>query len=281
MGADSGATQTPLALAATSQYTSCVGWMVLQRGWSALHGLAGRVADLFYPGVCAGCDALCDSGGMLCQPCAQKLSQQQQAPACEKCAMPLPQHDAPCPWCLGNGRNPYQRILRLGVFEDPLRKLIHRLKYQSRWTLAEALARQLRDHDAVRNILADAQRIVPVPLHWWRQFRRGYNQAEVMARELARHSPGQVVRAARRLRDTPSQTRFRSIKARRENVRGAFELLSPKAIEGQRVVVVDDVMTSGATLIELGRVLAAAGPARLDALVLGIADPRGSAFQRI
>ena len=103
----------------------------------------------------------------------------------------------------------------------------------------------------------------------------------MIARELARQTGARVARAARRLRDTPSQTQYRSIKARRENVRGAFKLISPKSIEGRRVVVVDDVMTSGATLIEVGRVLAAAGPARLDAVVLGIADPRGRSFTSV
>lgn len=255
---------------------SPVGWVtVLNRQLSGLKTLAEGVGDLLYPGACAACEAFCDASGPLCDDCARQLHEQERAPACHRCAMPVAVEGAPCPWCVGKGRYPYRRILRLGVFQEPLRKLIHQMKYNRRWPLAEILARRLLDRPEVREVLAEAERIVAVPLHWRRHFHRGYNQAEVIARQLARNSHARVVSAVQRIRDTESQTIHPSRAARAENVRGAFELTRAKAIAGRRVVVVDDVMTSGATLIEVGRALKAARPARLDALVLAIADARG------
>jgi ComF family protein len=124
--------------------------------------------------------------------------------------------------------------------------------------------------------------LVPVPLHFLRHWWRGYNQAEVLAGRLARHSrSARVVRAVSRIRFTPAQTQQTSASARRANVKGAFALMSPGEVAGRHVVVVDDVITSGGTISEVGRMLLHARPASLCAISLALADARGRQFKRI
>jgi ComF family protein len=155
------------------------------------------------------------------------------------------------------------------------------MKYRRRWRLADELAERLLAEERVRRLLDECDVLVPVPLHWARHIGRGYNQADVLASALARRVKRRVVRPASRIRHTPRQTGMHSRTVREENVRGAFALKHPAQIAGKRVVIVDDVMTTAATLQTLGRVLKPAHPAAMSALVLAVADPRGQDFQVI
>jgi ComF family protein len=235
------------------------------------HG--GReLAAVCYPSACSACGAFIEAGGLLCPECEDQLAGVV-GPACGRCAAPLAQEGDPCPWCIGRGIRPFARVARLAVFEEPMRGLIHQFKYRGRWPLAELLGDRLAEAPAVRAILADAQVLVPVPLHFLRHWWRGYNQAEVLAGRLARHSrSARVVRAVSRIRFTPAQTQQTSASARRANVKGAFALMSPGEVAGRHVVVVDDV---------IGRMLLHARPASLCAISLALADARGRQFKRI
>ena len=242
--------------------------------------LAAGIGELFYPSRCAICDATCESRDGLCSTCNDQLMALAGA-ACDRCALPLSQVGAPCPWCKGKGRYPFTRFARLGVFEDPLKTLIHHMKYHRRWAVAEMLAERLLKCDSIKQVLADADCLLPVPLHFRRQFARGYNQAHVLAKRIGRGCGIPVVRSAIRIRNTKTQTEIRSQKDRHENVRDAFTLVNPREIEGKNVVVVDDVMTSGATLQAVGRALLPAKPASLSGIVVAVADPRGRHFEMI
>lgn len=262
---------------------------------AALRGLLSDVLDFCYPGHCAVCDADCAGAAPLCPACAETMGTLERGAACGRCAKPLVDPEDPCPYCLGKGMRPYERIARLGVFREPLRPLIHTLKYHRRWPLAEYLADRLAAQERVRRVLADADCLVAVPLHRLRQMSRGYNQSDVLACALARtlgrppsRGPGggrprvlPVTRPAVRLRHTESQTNLRSKAQREENLRDAFGLVRPEAVRGKRVVVVDDVMTTGATLRSFARCLRPARPAALSAIVLAVADPKGADFQII
>ena len=243
--------------------------------------LADAVGELCYPGACAVCQGSCASENRLCEACDQQLQKLADAPACARCAKPLAEHNAPCPWCGGRGIYPYQSIARLGVYDQPLRTLIHQMKYNRQWAMGEILADRLSIQPAVVTLLHQAEVLAPVPLHFRRQFSRGYNQSQVLAKRLSRKCGVKLIGAAKRIRDTETQTQLHSQKARRENVRGAFRLTRPGAVRGKRVVVIDDVMTSGATLQEIGRELSKAQPASLSAIVLAVADPRHRDFQVI
>ena len=244
-------------------------------------GLVRDVIDFCYPGLCAACRGACQPGDFLCEACAGGLRRLETAAACQRCAMPVAQDGAPCPFCNDDGVPHYRRILRLGTFDDPLKDLIHQLKYHGRWGIGEQLARRLLDQPRIKSLLPEIDLIVPVPLHLLRQFRRGYNQATIIARTLSRHCGKPLTRPLARVRNTQTQTHLHSRQKRFDNLRHAFKLVRPRDVCAKRVLVVDDVMTTGATLQTVARALRRARPASLSALVLAVADPRGRGFQAV
>ena len=127
--------------------------------------IAGHVLSFCYPGICANCRGASEGQVSLCEPCRIDLHALESHPSCPLCAMPLPQMDAPCAHCLGSGVAPFDRIVRLGTFVDPLRNLIHQMKYHGKWGLAEFLADRLLEQPAVPAMLNEVDRIVAVPLH--------------------------------------------------------------------------------------------------------------------
>jgi ComF family protein len=244
-----------------------------------LAGLFSRFMDFCYPGACACCAAGTDGAAHLCPECENELEKLETAPTCRSCGKPLAEVGAPCGWCLGEGMAHYEWVLRLGTFTDPLKHLIHQMKYYQRWPLAEVLADRLLEQERVKGLLTETDVIVPVPLHRLRQISRGYNQAEVISKRLASRCGVRVARPVIRLRNTESQTNMTSAAQREENMRKAFALVNPRPIRGKHVVVVDDVMTTGATLRSVARALRPARPASLCAVVVAVADPKGRDFQ--
>ena len=244
--------------------------------------LLTQVIDFCYPGACAICQDHAPGRAALCDGCMNELRLLERAPSCDRCAMPLAELDAPCPYCNDKGIHPFERILRLGVFEDPLKKLIHQAKYHHRWPLAEFLAERLSEQERVRTLLFETDVLVAVPLHVLRHIKRGYNQAEVLVSRLKHFDRRlKIARPAVRLRNTETQTHIHSQAKREENLRDAFGLVNPKCIRGKHVVLVDDVMTTGATLKSFARCLKEAEPASLSAIVVAIADPKRRGFEVI
>ncbi len=140
--------------------------------------------------------------------------------------------------------------------------------------MAEPLADRLFAEDRVEAMLLEAECLLPVPLHALRQLSRGYNQAELIASRLSGLTGLPVVNPVVRCRATEAQTHLHSHRRRMSNLKGAFRLTHPEQIEGRDVVVIDDVMTTGATLQTLARAIKPAKPKRIRALVIGRADPR-------
>lgn len=157
-----------------------------------------------------------------------------------------------------------------GSFEGTLRELIHLFKYQRMKPLAKPLAGYLaaafpRDE---RFDIA-----VPMPLHWRRQWQRGFNQSELLARAVASRFHMRVVNAVRRTRATATQAGLSNAR-RRENVSGAFRVKRPRQIEGRRVLLIDDVMTTGATASACARALKRAGAKSVTLLTVARVDRR-------
>ncbi len=210
-----------------------------------------------------------------------KLENLRQAAACPLCGMPVALPNAPCPGCQSKGIRNFQTVTRLATFEEPLRNIIHQLKYHRRWILGDLMADWLWEQPAVKRVIARTSYLVPVPLHPIRQIVRGYNQAEVIAKRLGSHAGASVVRPVIRVRDTESQTHLHSRAQRMQNLRNAFRLSDNADLKGKEVVVIDDVMTTGATLQMMARALKRGKPASLHAVVLAVADPKGRGFEVI
>jgi ComF family protein len=253
--------------------------MNLARAISHVRRVRDDLAQFCYPAICAACEAPAPPTSFLCESCDEELRKLESQGACEQCAMPLASDDAPCPWCEGEGIRPFRRVLRVGTLSDPLKHLVHRIKYHEKWSVAEKLTDRLLQRPRVQSLLKGTDVFLPVPLHPVRQIVRGYNQADVIARRLASRSDATVVRPVVRMRATKTQTHLHGRAKHAENLKDAFGLVDAGAIFGKRVTIVDDVLTTGATLHALAMALKPAAPAQLDAIVLAVADPDGRDFQ--
>ncbi|MEQ1946806.1 MAG: phosphoribosyltransferase family protein [Bryobacteraceae bacterium] len=194
----------------------------------------------------------------------------------------------------------YDAVYSYGSYEGTLRKLIHVFKFQKVHTLAHPLSRLLAD------ALPREQRfdvVVPMPLHWRRRWQRGFNQSELLAQEIARRWNIPVVKAIRRVKASPPQAGLTNAK-RRANVAGAFSnasrwsgvirffirragdrmsntmrrrlrgLVKPHRLDGKRVLLMDDVLTTGATAAACARALKRAGAAHVTLLTVARTDRR-------
>ncbi len=161
-----------------------------------------------------------------------------------------------------------------GFYEDHLRKLIHLFKYSRIQTLSGPLGKLLA---RALPLEQSFDVIVPMPLHWRKRWQRGFNQAELLAREISRRTHVPVRDALRRVRNTESQAGLTSAK-RRKNVSGAFQpsrrAVNRKLLEGTRVLLIDDVMTTGATAASGARALKRAGARHVTLLTLARTDRR-------
>jgi ComF family protein len=238
-------------------------------------GDVGRdLLSIALPRHCPGCEDVVESNRMLCDACAICFENLRQSPCCRHCASPIPDDAGPCGRCKDKGLTPFRTIARLTTFESITRDLVHGLKYGRRWSLVSWLASELVKQPRVMECVRSSDIVVPVPLHWMKRLSRGFNQAELLAHELARIGHLRVANAVRRVEMTTSQTAFHSRMARRRNLRKAFVLTRPDLLDGKRVLVVDDVMTSGATLQAVARTIRhGCKPAEMRAVVLASANP--------
>jgi ComF family protein len=226
--------------------------------------LAGRYAvepllAALFPSDCPLCNALLarPTRGPLCQPCLDGLPRHS-APVCA-CGHPLPTGVLPpCGRCRRQ-LNPLPEGASLGPYEGALRSAVLALKFGSRRRLAAQLGRVLWGVPRARALLAADVLLIPVPLHARRLRQRGFNQSELIARELARLSGRRLCAGAlTRRRDTSAQTGL-SAAQRRANVSGAFAVQRGSHVRGHTVVLVDDVYTTGATARACAQALRQAG----------------------
>lgn len=220
-------------------------------------------------------------GDDFCEECEAKLARLEARPQCRDCGAPLAVDDSPCQRCRGRGYRLFDEVVNVGAFADPLRPLVHRLKFYHGWTAGEVLAARAARLPRVRLLMRHTDVLIPVPLHGWRQITRGFNQADVIARRLGRLCGVPVRRPVVRLRRTQAQTLLTNKADRMRNLSGAFAVVRPTAIRGQRVTLVDDVMTTGATLKAMARAVAGAGPLSINVFTLALADPSGHAFEAV
>jgi ComF family protein len=241
----------------------------------------GLLAVLLAP-ACAACKAQLSHPvrGPVCQSCWDAI-RSFSPPLCRRCGDPLPSWrvlSVKAGVCARCRRRPsaLTESRAIGAYDGSLRAIVHAFKYGGCRSLARGLGARLRESAA--GLIVNADIVVPVPLHRSRRRRRGFNQA----RELARHLGLPMVDALRRTRATLSQTDLPAA-ARHGNVRDAFALARRRppwlalSVEGLRIVLVDDVSTTGATIEACARVLRAAGAADVSAVTAArvVSRPRG------
>ena len=234
-------------------------------GWFA-H--ARRAAlDTLYPPTCLACRAAISEVDGLCPACWRGMRFIER-PFCDRLGTPFEQD-------LGEGllsaqavNDPpvFQRARAVVRFEDgPARRLVHRLKYSDRGELARPMGAWMARAGA--DVLAEADVVAPTPLHARRLWMRRFNQAAALAREVAARAgkpcePDLLLR----VKATRSQVGL-TREQRAQNVQGAFRVRKGAAVKGRRVVLIDDVLTSGATANAAARVLLRAGAAQVDLIV--------------
>jgi ComF family protein len=218
--------------------------------------------DILFPPLCHVCRTHVpgDEEIHICAACREKIAPIA-SPFCPVCGVPFATEDGidhPCGPCLTD-RPPFARARSATVFQGAVQELVHRFKYGRKMHLARPLglltARALSDF--ARQAAPDC--IVPVPLHNRRLRERGFNQSQLLGRMLAkRWSIPLSVNNLRRIRWTEPQVGLSSSE-RERNVRGAFAIADPAHIREKRVLLVDDVYTTGSTVAECARTLARAG----------------------
>ncbi|MCQ9120227.1 amidophosphoribosyltransferase [Rodentibacter pneumotropicus] len=194
----------------------------------------------------------------LCSICQRKT---QQYVYCGGCGMPL-QHFALHCGCCGHNEFAWDRMVVVGRYDTLLSQLIHRFKFQKQFWLDRTLARLLllAVYDARRNHgLIFPQAIIPVPLYHLRQWQRGYNQADLLAKTISRWLEIPCIsHTVKRVKHTRTQ-RGLSAAIRRQNLKNAFTIDLSKPFPYQRVALVDDVITTGSTLNEIAKLLPSLG----------------------
>jgi competence protein ComFC len=223
-----------------------------------------------FPTACVSCGALVRADDPpLCAACWARLPTFD-GPECA-CGRPLP--GAPGEAC-GRCRRGLSAISLgafLGPYEGALRECVLALKYRGRHRTARGLAARALERSTLRRVLEGADVLVPVPLHQKRLKARGFNQSALLAENVSGKAGVAVLGALVRIRDTPSQTEL-SVRQRRLNVRAAFALRPGATVEGAVAVLIDDVVTTGATLRECATTLRQAGAREVRAIAVARAE---------
>ncbi|MDR6287169.1 ComF family protein [Methylopila jiangsuensis] len=239
--------------------------------WRGLARLGGAALDLALPPQCLACASPVASNGGLCLACwgGMRLIER---PYCERLGTPFPADFGPglvSPRALASPPA-WGRARAAARFEGPARELVHRLKYADGLHLAGPMGALMAR--AGHELLGPDALLVPVPLHRGRMWRRRFNQSALLARQVAKISGAALeLQAIERIKATRPQVGLTAAQ-RAANLQGAFRLSARgrALVPGRRIVLVDDVMTTGATLDRLARLLRRAGAAEVDALTFAL-----------
>ena len=236
-----------------------------------MHELLAGIVDLIFPPRCITCSAFLEQHGpySLCPSCTAGIAFIR-SPLCPRCGLPFSakeEADHLCGACLVTQR-PYDAMRAVGIYDRTLLAAIHLFKYRGKTGIGRILGRMMADF-AASTWNGDAfDLVLPVPLHKKRLRERGFNQAVILAREIAKRLvlPLDLFSLKREVRTDPQVGLGRDDRA--ANVRGAFTVRHPERISGRRILLVDDVCTTGSTLGECASALRRAKAKTVTVLTL-------------
>lgn len=221
-----------------------------------------RAFDALFPYDCLLCQLPSNCNKAICDACESELPWL--GAHCRQCALPLPPGSSAirCGQCLK--RPPaFARCLCPLRYDFPVGGLINQFKHHGQLAAGALLGELWLEACHDRMEAAQPDLLVPVPLHWRRRWRRGYNQAELLAEQWSSALKIPMARAAKRSQGTAAQQGL-SASQRRRNLRGAFSVTRPADLSGKHLAVVDDVLTTGATAHSLAAILTRCGACRVD-----------------
>ncbi len=227
-----------------------------------LQAIARQIGNFVLPSRCAGCSAIVTQAHSFCLSCWTKLQFLGDS-GCDRCGIPLPVQDLTCAECLAKPPA-HDGVLSAIIYGEVARSVVTRFKYGRRTGLARVMANGMSRHLQDK---PDAL-LIPVPLHRWRIWQRGFNQSLLIARHLAKtHALKVEPQIILRTKKTPSLAGMRRHE-RAKTVRGAFAL-NPKSqnrLAGRHIILIDDVCTTGATANACAKVLKTGGAAKVEIL---------------
>ncbi len=251
----------------------------MSEGWggaaagTALKGCLRSVLDWFYPRHCCHCGVALDGteGNLLCRRCYDALVECRiSGRVCAVCGLPLagePSADSLCMRCLGQERY-FERARAFFTYAGPAVSLVKSYKFGGEFFVGPRLLKGLLRRGWLPEDVERPSGVLPVPLHPRRRRERGYDQALLLGRVLSRHFESPLLRRALvRARYTSRQTGL-PMRRREDNVRGAFEVRRPESVRDRRLLLVDDVMTTGSTADECAKALKRSGAEEVQVLTL-------------
>ena len=237
-----------------------------------LHNIIVGLLDLLYPRICFGCNKSFheEEKGYICQMCLESI-QQNGFKRCYKCGFEL----GLGVFSAGNGCHEckranlrFERGFFVSGYYGPLKELISQYKYNKHEFLAKPLGDLLIEHLLCQGIISEIDLIVPVPLHWKKKLKRGFNQSELIAKRISRELSIPIsVNNLSHKKNTLSQTQL-SRTERQKNVTGAFMVRKSKMFSKKQILLIDDVLTTGITASECARILIKAGAKKVFLLAL-------------
>lgn len=242
---------------------------------SFIRAACGRTADMLFPPNCSLCaipirsDYRLSGGNNLCNRCISDLTARDSL-SCLRCARPLPKglsgDSGSCPHCHRKGPR-FERTYAVGVYVGVLRETVLRMKSPIGESLCLAMGGLLGENLA-RSMTAAPSHIVAVPTHWTRRLRRNFNCADILLEAITAkigiHACPKLIRCRRKTRKQGTLLPHERLK----NVRGAYRVSAGYAISGAKVLLIDDVMTTGATANEIAKILRRAGAASVEVAVV-------------
>ena len=229
------------------------------------------LADFVYPPICYGCDVEVEEG-LVCEGCRLALFTHELA-VCPKCGRPCASSSRSCGQC----DTPFHlsRVRAVGIYAPPFDKLVQAFKYSGKTKVGELLGRALATLVQQDEMLSAADAVCPVPLHPARLRERGFNQSLLLAAAISMSTRVPLTECLMRTRYTPTQTAKATREKRLKNVEGAFQIRPGAAVAGKTVLLVDDVMTTGATLDQAAQELLKGGAASVLGAVVAAAHAGG------